>query len=187
MPEISVARRYAQAMIDVAAEADAVERIGDDLKRFVTLLDAHDGQLRAAMCTPVFTVEERSAVLDALLPRLDAHPLAASFLRLANDKRRLPIIDDIAATYASLANARAGRVSVTVSTAEPMSPQIELAVKDAMARVTGKEVLLDSSVDASLIGGMVARVGGKVYDSSIRTRLEGIKVALLRSQTPGIA
>ena len=187
MPDIAVARRYAQAMIAVAAEANAVDQVGADLDSFTALLDDHGGLLRAALCTPVFTADERSGVLDVLLPRLALHPLSASFLRLVNDKRRMPVINDLRSAYATLANERAGRVEVQVTTAEPLSPQIELEVRQAMAQVTGKEVLLHTEVDASLIGGIVARVGGKVYDSSIRTRLEGMRMALLHAQAPGIA
>src|SRR5690606_7503315 len=115
MHDLSVARRYAGAMIDVAAEAGVVDRVGDDLDRFVKALELGGGDLRNALCTPVFTVEEREAVLDAILPRLGVHPLTANLLRLANARRRLPLVADIARAYRDEADARAGRVRVQVA------------------------------------------------------------------------
>lgn len=187
MPDISVSRRYARAMIEVASEANAVDRIGEDLQRFVRLLEEGGGDLRTALLTPVFTVDEREQVLNALLPRLDLHPLTANLLKLANQKRRLPLIANIARAYRDQADELAGRVRVRVSTAEPLTPQLEMEVRAAMERVTGKKVILETQVDPSLIGGLVARVGSRVYDSSIRTRLQNLKQALLSTQVPGQA
>lgn len=185
MPDISVARRYARAMIEVASEVDAIDRIGDDLMRFVAVLDQGGGELRNALCTPVFTVDERQNVLDALLPQLGLHQMSQNLLKLANEKRRLPLIGDIARAYRDRADDRAGRARVQVSAAEPLSPQVEAEIRAAMERVTGKRVLLETQVDPTLIGGLVARVGSKVYDSSIRTRLQNMKQALVSAQVPG--
>ncbi len=187
MSEVSVARRYAVAMIDVASEESAVDQVGADLHGFNALLDADDGKLRHTLCTPLFSADERAAVLDNLLPKLGLHPLSVNFLKLVNGKGRLPAVGRIAELYGQLADDLAGRIHVRVTTSEPMSPQIEAEVKAAMESTTGKSVILDSDVDESLIGGMVARVGGKVYDSSVRTRLQSIKQALLNAQSPGQA
>lgn len=187
MPDIGVARRYASAMIEVAAEAGAIERVGSDLDRFVALLAAGEGALRDALCTPVFTVEERERVLQTLMPRLDLHPLTRNLLLLANQKRRLPLIDAIARAYRDRADERAGRARVQVTTADPLTPPLEAEIRAAMERLTGKQVVLELQVDPSLIGGLVARVGSKVYDSSIRTRLQNLKLSLLHAQVPGQA
>lgn len=186
MPVSPVARRYAQAMIEVAAEADAIDAVSNDLQTFVGLLDAQGGELRHALCSPVFTTEERGNVLDALLPRLGLHPLATNLLRLVNDKHRFAQLPDIAEAYVGLADERAGRQLVEVTTAEPMTPQVEAEVRAALAKATGKTVRLKTAVDPSLIGGLVARVGGTVYDSSIRSRLEQLKHNLV-SQDVGVA
>lgn len=187
MPEISVARRYADAMIDVAAEQDVADAVGKDLAGFTALLDEHDGVLRNTLCTPVFSAEERGAVLGELLPKLGINPLSANFLSLLNSKGRLAAIDAITAAYKERADERAGRLTVRVSTAEPMSDAIAKEVQQALSKATGKEVILDASVDADLIGGMVVRVAGRVYDSSIRTRLDDVRNTLLRAQTPADA
>jgi F-type H+-transporting ATPase subunit delta len=182
MPVSPVARRYAQALVEVAAEANAVDPIANDLHRVVGLLDANEGQLRAALCSPVFTAEERSSVLAAVLPRLSLHPLAANLLRLINDNGRFAVMPDIAEAYLQLADERAGRQQVEVTTAEPMTPQVEAEVRAALQKATGKTVRLSTKVDPSLLGGLVAKVGGTVYDSSIRTRLEQLKHNLIAQE-----
>lgn len=187
MPDARVARRYADALIEVAADQGAVDPVGADLKSLIALMDQFDGMLRSALCTPVFSADERSAVLGELLPKLSLHPLSANFLRLLSDKGRMDAIDEIAAEYATLADGRAGRVTVRVTTAEPMSAAVEKDVKEALSKATGMQVVLAPKVDPALIGGMVVHVGGKVYDSSIRTRLQGVRRALLSAQAPAVA
>lgn len=187
MSDILVARRYAEAMIDVATEQDAVEQVGKDLAAFDALLKDHDGQLYSALCTPVFSGKERTDVLEALLPKLGMHALTSNFIQLVNAKSRLYAIGEIAKVYGDIADERAGRVTVRVTTAEAMSDAIAQEVRDAMTKATGKEVILQADVDATLIGGMIARVGGKVYDSSIRSRLRDIERALVANQGPAQA
>jgi F-type H+-transporting ATPase subunit delta len=175
----AVSRRYAQAMIDAAGEANAVEAVGADLSRFLELMDADHELLGGALASPVFSQDERRAVLDAVLPRLGFHPLTNNLLRLVNDKRRFDRVHDIVEAFRGLADDRAGRARVTVQTAEPLTPQLEAEVRQALEAVTRKTVVLRTEVRPELIGGLVAKVGDVVYDSSIRTRLEQIKQALL--------
>lgn len=187
MSDITVARRYAGAMIDVAAEQDAIEEVGKNLAAFQDLLQDNEGQLYSALCTPIFSGEERKAVLEALLPKLGMHGLTNNFIQLVNSKSRLYAIGDIAKVYSELADERAGRVTVQVTTAEAMSDTIAAEVRKAMTEATGKEVVLQADVDPSLIGGMIARVGGKVYDSSIRSRLRDLERTLVANQGPAQA
>ena len=142
--------------------------------------------LSDSLCSPVFTSEERAGVLEMLLPRLGLHPLTVNLLRLANDKHRFSVIADIADAFTELADEAAGRVRAEVITAEPMSPQVEAEVRAALERSTGKTIRLTTKVDSSLIGGMIAKIGGTVYDSSIRNRLERLKQDLF-TQDVGIA
>lgn len=187
MASATAAHRYADAMIQIASEAGAVEQIGTDLGRFEALLGEHEGMLGQALASPVFTVDERRKVLDAVLPKLELHHLTSNLVRLVNDKGRLGIFSDIAAAYQELADERAGRLRVVVQTAEPMSDELQADVKGALEAQTGKTIVIEPQVDPELIGGMIARVGGKVYDSSVRTRLHQIKNALLQGATPAQA
>jgi F-type H+-transporting ATPase subunit delta len=176
-----VSRRYAQALIEVAAESNAIEAVGRDLDRFVALTRADGDLLGGPLSSPVFTAEERRSVLDQVLARIGLHPLVSNVLRLANDKGRMAIIPAIAEAYREQADRRSGRVRVIVETAEPLTPQLEIEVRASLEVMTGQQVILESRVKPELIGGIVARVGDKVYDSSLRTRLEQIRQTLLRS------
>ena len=187
MANATAASRYAAAMIEIAASNNAVDAIAGDLTKFADLMDAHDGLLGSALRSPVFTLEERQKVLDRMLPKLELHPLAQNLIRLVNDKRRLNLYHEIVARYTELADERAGRLRVQVETAEPMSEDLEAEVRRALETQTGKSIVLHAVVVPELIGGMVARVGGKVYDSSVRTRLQQIKSALLQGAIPAQA
>ncbi len=185
MAKSAAARPYAQAMIEIAAEAGILERVEQDLERFSQLWDEHEGLLAKALGSPVFTTEERRAVLQAVLPKLELHGMSANLIHLANDKGRLLMMREIAEAYRELADERAGRLRVLVQTAEPLSADLEAEVVKALSERTGKTIVLRTEVDESLIGGMVARVGGKVYDSSIRNRLSQMKDALLSGSWGG--
>jgi len=180
--DINVAKRYADALIEVAVEADQTPRIGQDLATFESVLMAYDGLLISVMASPVFTTEERDDVLLQILPKLGLHELSANLFRVMNTNRRLGIFSEFRRQFDALADGRAGRVRVQVSTAEALSPQLETEIKAALEASTGKTVLVEHTIDPSLIGGMVARVGGTVYDSSLRTRLEQLHHTLIVAQ-----
>lgn len=177
----AVSRRYAQALIELAAEAQVVDQVGADLDQFVTVFQGDEGRLATALASPVFTVEERRRVLDQVLARLSVSPIAANLLRLVNDKRRMALVPAIANAYRDGADRLHGRLNVVVETAEPMSPELEQEVRASLEKMTGKKVTLRPQVRPELLGGLVARIGDTVYDSSIRTRLENLRRSLLQS------
>ncbi len=182
MSDVNVARRYADALIDVAVQAGEVERISTDLRTIEAALDAHGGLLSGVMTSPVFTVEEREKVLLDVLPKLGLHPLSNNLARVLNQNKRFAALPELRRQFDALADEKAGRVRVKVSTAEALTPQLETEIKAALERSTGKTVLVEHHIDPSLIGGMVARVGGTVYDSSLRTRLQQLKHSLIVAQ-----
>jgi F-type H+-transporting ATPase subunit delta len=175
-----IARRYAQAAAELAEADGILEAVGRELDRFAALLTADDGALGDALSSPVFTSEERKGVLDALLPRMGLSQLTVNLLHVVNDKRRFALVPAIALAFRGLADTRANRARITVQTATPLDAALERDIREMLGRVTGKQVILTSEVRPELIGGVVARVGDTVYDSSIRTRLEELKRALLQ-------
>ena len=177
-----VAQRYARAFMEIGDEAGVIGRLATDLRQLVAVMNAHGGMLLASLSNPVFTLDERRGVLNTVLERVSLHPMTVNLSQLLLDKNRFAALPDIAETFAREADARAGRIRVTVQTAEPLTGPLEAEVRAALERVTGKSVILETEVAAALIGGMVARVGGTVYDASIRTRLENIKNRLLAAQ-----
>ncbi|MBT3218199.1 MAG: ATP synthase F1 subunit delta [Proteobacteria bacterium] len=187
MADRSLARRYATAFMQLATEANQVDELGGELQGFYDLVSGQDGALFHALSTPVFTVEERRGVLAEVFSRTSVKGLTAKFLGLLLEKGRFSILPLLVDTYVELAHEKANRVVVRVSTAEPLTPQLEAEVRVALEKVTQKTVILHTKVDSSLIGGMVARVGGTVYDASIRNRLLTLREALLQAQEPAQA
>lgn len=176
MIEGSLSRRYAKALIELAAETQSVDAVGAQLSAFVKLC-AERGLL-AVMANPSFTPSERKAVLEDVLPRLSLSPLLANFLRLVLDKDRFAALADISREYGALADTAAKRARATVTTAGATSPSLQQEIASALSAATGKSVIVELKVDPSLLGGMVAQVGDRVYDASLRTRLETLQAAL---------
>jgi F-type H+-transporting ATPase subunit delta len=176
MTEGSIARRYAKALLEIAREENALDRVGEDLVRMSRTVET--SALSGVIANPSFTLAERRAVLDAVLPGQALHARTVTFLKLLLDKDRFGALADISREYRALADAELGRVRAVVTTATELTPASRDEVASALSRATGKKVVLDTTVDPTLLGGIVARVGDKVYDASLRTRLDRLQLAL---------
>ena len=174
----SVARRYAKALLELAREADQLDRILGDITRFEELCASGDGRLGDVLTNPLFTHAERSAMLEQIVPRFGLHPTTQNFLRLLVDKDRMAALPGIVREYRALADLAANRVRATVTTASPLDPATFADVQHALDKATGKNVVIETAVDPSLLGGIVARVGSIVYDASLRTRLDRLQLSL---------
>lgn len=178
MTEGSVSRRYAKALLEIAQESHAVDRFGNDLEKFSAVAQLDGGRLGAALCNPIFTLPERRLVLERVLPGLNLDATVANFLRLLLDKTRMDALSDIVREYRAFADVEANRVRASVTTAATLDAISRVQVQRALEVATGKSVVLEARVDAGLIGGMVAQVGSRVYDASIRSRLERLTLTL---------
>ncbi|MCO4744279.1 MAG: ATP synthase F1 subunit delta [Proteobacteria bacterium] len=184
MANLATARRWAQAFLDLAAEEGKIDAMGAELASAWSLFE---GDATNALSNPVFTQDERRKALDALIAKGKISGLTANLLRLMLEKGRFGLLGDVAAVYRENADERAGRVRVVVETAFPLTPQLEGEIRSSLEKVTGRSVVLEPLVDPSLIGGLVARVGSKVYDASVRTRLRDLSHRLTSSQVPAEA
>lgn len=187
MADRAIARRYARAFIELAADAGVVDRLADELDQVLSLVRSHGDLAFSALCNPVFTLSERQRVLADLLSKQTLHPLTVNLLKVLLDKGRFSSLPEVREVYVAQADARAGRARVLVETAEPLGPALEAEVKAALGKTTGKQVLLETRVRPELIGGIVARVGGTVYDASVKRRLDDIRQRLLASRIPAEA
>lgn len=178
MIEGSLARRYAKALLELASESGSVDLIGRQLDELVTLCQRDNALILGIMSNPGFTPSERRGVLEAMLPKLNLAPLFHNFIRLLLDKNRFLALPDIAREYRALADALANRVRATVTLSAPVSAVFQSRIKAELAAATGREIVLETRIDPSLLGGMVARVGDRVFDASLRTRLETLQLAL---------
>ena len=182
MGDRAVARRYAAAFLSLADELGKVDELGKDLETALQAARTDDGILLRVLANPVFTADERSKVLDGLLPALGLQQVTNNLLRLMADRGRFGSLPELVEIYHSQSDELAGRLRVEVTTADPLSDALENDIRAALAKATGKEIVLDTSIDASLIGGMVARVEGRVYDASVRARLDALKNRLITAQ-----
>ena len=182
MADRSIARRWARAFLDLAAEQGRIDALGAELQSVLATLSSGDGIALRVLSNPVFTQAERRAVLDHLLGQMKLQGTTANLLRLLLDKGRFDQLTAIAELYANMADEAAGRERVIVETAHPLTPQLEAEVRAALEKATGRTVLLDTRVRPELIGGLIARVGSKVYDASVKSRLNDIKNRLIGHQ-----
>ncbi|MBV9968805.1 MAG: F0F1 ATP synthase subunit delta [Xanthobacteraceae bacterium] len=177
-PTVSgVAGRYATALFELALETNAVDHIRDDLAKFQTLL-RESADLERLVRSPLFTADAQERALNAVLEAAGIAGTAANFLRLLARKRRLFAIADIIRDFNLLVASHKGEVSAQVTVAEPLSAARLAEVKAALAEVTGKDVVVDVKVDPSIIGGLVVKLGSRMIDTSLRTKLHALKNAM---------
>lgn len=179
MSDLAVAERYARALVELGQEEGLVEQFLGDLNGFQAVLDLESVDVLGTLAHPGFSLDERRAVLDEVLGQLKLHNHSANFLRITLDKGRFRAVPAIISSYTAAADALAGRVRARVTTAFELSPELEKSIQDALASATGKTILLDKTVDPLIIGGVVAEVGGRIYDASLRTRLLNLRQTLL--------
>lgn len=177
MPDSTVAERYARALVEIGQESGKVDAYGADLTRFAALLNGTE--LLGALSHPGFSVSERSAVLADVLGQLKLDPTVANFVRVVQEKGRIAAFPAIAERYALLADRLAGRVRAQVTTAVPLDAAMTAQVKASLEAATGKTILVDPQVDPDILGGLVAKVEGRVFDASLRTRLLNLRQTLL--------
>jgi F-type H+-transporting ATPase subunit delta len=174
----SVSRRYARALFGIGVDRGTFEQLGQELSDLAALWTA-SGDLRQALENPVFAPAEKRKVLEQLLSRMSLGADLGKFLLLLLERRRISLLPGIARAYREMADAHAGRVRAQVTSAQPLSPAETDRVRRSLEQRTGKKVILDATVDPSLIGGLVARVGDLVLDGSVRTQLASLRQRLL--------
>jgi F-type H+-transporting ATPase subunit delta len=177
----SLARRYANALVELGREDSDVDRFGSDLKEMGRVLADRNRQLMGVLENPGITVGERKKVLAAVLERSDFHVYVKSFLQLLLDKNRFRYFFDILREYEAIADEIGHRVRATVTTSVALHGDLQAQVQHSLEQAMKRTVKVEFKVDPALIGGLVAQVGGKVFDASVRTRLQDITSSLLRN------
>jgi F-type H+-transporting ATPase subunit delta len=173
-----MAGRYATALFELALENKAVDAIKKDLDRFDALI-AESPDLNRLVRSPVFDADVQLRALSAILDKAGIGGLAANFLRVITTNRRLFAVRDMIRAYRMLVARHKGEVTAQVTAAEKLSDTNLEALKSALKSVTGgKDIDLDVQVDPAIIGGLVVKVGSRMVDSSLRTKLNSIKLAM---------
>jgi F-type H+-transporting ATPase subunit delta len=172
-----VAGRYATALFELALEGNALDKVADDLNRFNEALDAFE-DLRRLAKSPVFTAEEQGRALAAILDKIKIEGLTKNFLLLVAKNRRLFAAPDMIRAFRAMLARHRGETSASVIAASKLTEAQVTALKQALKAALGKEVMLEQRVDPTLLGGLVVKVGSRMVDSSLRTRLNTLKVAM---------
>lgn len=175
-------RRYAHALIELAADAAEVERIARDLRDFTAMWD-QNRDLRAAFENPSVPQQSRRDILRELAAQANMHPHVRDLLLLLSDRQRMRHVPEVADAFAAMAEARSGRARAEVTTATALPPAFFSELERVLRELTGKQIVLVQRVDPTLIGGVVTRIGDQVFDGSIKSRLSELKEELLQ-QSP---
>ena len=172
-----MAGRYATALFELALAEDALDAVKGDLDRFDTLV-SDSADLDRLLRSPVFTAEEQLNALTAILDQAGIGGLAAKLLKVVASNRRLFAVRDIIKGFRTLVAGHKGEVTAQVTFAETPSEQHLAAVKGALAAVTKKDVQVEVNVDPAIIGGLVVKLGSRMVDASLRSKLNSIRVAM---------
>jgi F-type H+-transporting ATPase subunit delta len=172
-----MAGRYATALFDLAREGDAIDAVKGDLERFDALV-ADSADLNRLVRSPVFSAAEQGAALAAVLDKAGIGGLTAKFLKLITTNRRLFAVRDMVRAYGKLVAEHKGEATAEVTVAEELKDQHLDALRAALKSVSGKDVDLKVNVDPAIIGGLVVKLGSRMVDSSLRTKLNAIRHAM---------
>jgi F-type H+-transporting ATPase subunit delta len=177
-PSVSgVSGRYATALFELARDQKSVDSIKADLDRFEAML-ADSADLRRLVRSPVFAAEAQLRALSAVLDQAGISGVSANFLKVLTANRRLFAVADVIRAFRALVARFKGEATADVTVAETLNDKNLDALKTALKTVTGKDVALNVKVDPSIIGGLVVKLGSRMVDSSLRTKLNSIKHAM---------
>jgi len=174
----AVARRYARALIDLAARQDRVAELGAQLQQHWEFIRTN-AELQRVLYNPGVNAEVKTGILQRILERTQPDRLVRNFILLLVDKDRLRQFEAICEQYTAMANARMRRVVAQVTTAVPLDTQQLQAVTQKLAQMTQKEVLLETQVDPAILGGLVVRINHVVLDGSLRGQLARLRRELV--------
>ncbi len=169
--------RYATALFELARDEKAVDAVNADLDKFSAIL-AESADLTRLVRSPVFTADEQGKALSAVLAKAGIGGITANLMKVLTANRRLFAVTDVIRGYKALVANFRGEATADVTVAEPLSDKNLDALKAALKSVTGKDVALNVNVDPSIIGGLVVKLGSRMVDGSLRTKLNSIKHAM---------
>lgn len=172
-----VAGRYASALFDLAEEANQVRQVEKDLIALQSLL-SESADLKRMVRSPVFSSDEQGRAIAAVAEKAGLAPLVVNFLKVLARNRRLFAVGDMIRTFLALAARQRGEVNAEVASAHPLTDEQLATLKDTLRATAGKDVQLITRVDATLLGGLIVKMGSRMIDSSLRTKLTSLKTAM---------
>jgi F-type H+-transporting ATPase subunit delta len=173
----SMAGRYAAALFELAKEQKQLDQVERDVASFQALLEASPDLARLVR-SPVISAAAQARALNAILAKVGISGFTSNFLQLIVRNRRLFAIGDMLRAFQALLARERGEVSADVTSAHPLSQEQMQVLSDSLKASIGKHVQIRTRVDPNLLGGLIVKVGSKMIDSSLRTKLDNLKVAM---------
>ena len=172
------AKRYAQAIFEIALETKELDRWQSDLRKIASVVG--DAAFMALLESPKFHFDDKSRLLSERLEGVN--PLALNLVLLLVTKGRLDIIADVADEYQRLLDSYRGIEQAEVITAVPLDDEGKLKLTEYLSAIVDKKISLSSEVDPGLLGGVTVRIGGKLLDGSTRSKLVALKRELVGAE-----
>jgi F-type H+-transporting ATPase subunit delta len=174
----TIAKRYATALVELAEEKKAVDKTKDDFASFVAAVDAQPS-LWMLFINPVFTPENKKTVIKELAGKLKMEPTTQRFIEHLAETGRIRYVKDIYEAFLEILAEHQNRAAVRLTTAAAIDAGDLADIKKKLEALTGKQVDIDTQVDASLIGGARARIGSVIYDGTIKNQLAKMRMKLM--------
>jgi F-type H+-transporting ATPase subunit delta len=172
-----VAERYATALYELADETKTLDAVAQDLRRLKDMIEA-SADLRRFLRSPLIGRQAQTKAMHAILEAAAAGDVARRFVGVVGQNRRLFVLPAMIDAFLRQIAARRGEVTVLVASAKPLADQQSRALTEALRRTVGQKINIEAKVDPELIGGLVVRVGSRMVDTSIKTKLQKLRRAL---------
>ena len=172
-----LAGRYASALLDLADDRKALDEVAADLKALRALID-ESADLRRLLTSPIYSRAQQSKAIAAILEKAGISELTKRFVLVVADNHRLFALPAMIEGYLAELARRRGEITAEVTSARSLSDGQQAALLDALRATVGSKVQLDLKVDPALIGGLVVKVGSRMIDSSLRSKLQRLQLAM---------
>ena len=172
-----LAGRYASALFELAEEQNALDQVADDVRTLSALIDGND-ELTRMVRSPVISRSAQGAALDTILTRAGANELTRKFVGLTSANRRLFALMDIINGYLTILAGRRGELTADITSAQPLNDKQTQDLLDVLKRTVGGNVSLNTKVDSNLLGGLIVKIGSRMVDSSLNTKLQQLRLAM---------
>ncbi len=172
-----MAGRYAKALAELARESGELARVEQDLGALSEALRGSEA-LQRLVSSPLFSAQDQQAGLDAVFGQVGFSQITVNFLGLLARNRRLGALAEIIRAFHLIMAAERGELAAEVSSAAPLSTEQVERLKQSIREAFGRDVTLKARVDPSLIGGLVVKVGSRMIDNSVKTKLNNLKIAM---------
>jgi F-type H+-transporting ATPase subunit delta len=172
-----VSGRYASALFDLATEHKAVPATASALNSFQALIDSSD-ELKDLMQSPIYKADDQLGAIEALAGKAKVNGLALNFLKVMCSNRRLAAVPQAISAFNALVAKSKGEVTAEVTSAETLTAKQVTELKTALKATTGSDVVLAQKVEPDILGGLIVKVGSRMMDNSLRTKLNSLKVAM---------